>query len=596
MSEPTLASDPIRESVRKAYIEPIRTVLLLDDEYPTYGDEVSEDNGEAREDVGAAAALAKSIWKAYVDRGWLCDVEKDAGKGGDRISRSDLLVLDYMLDGQDPKPALDIVCELARSGYPNLVVVYTSKQTLDDVVLQIAAWIRGCSSGAEYLRQEGREDLIDTFEDSFDDEHSGLDSEILRLYLIGRGRQASKRAESILKLDGRALKGNLKFVVEAAITDGVNRAYRVPDSVPERKVAVAMSELKSKSPWVQSGNVFVAVVRKETDPTNSYGNQADRILQGLEDALVDWSPPLLRRVLAFGRSLVLRAGFEGEETAIFSAHRRAALLHYCLAAEDEHERTMRHKTVWRTLFDGVSSGMEDEVATYLADYSETDKSSPSGKALLEHVAKLSGSETVRSEAELIHGINAFLCSSPFELNHLTTGTVFQSNAEGHGKPETWICATPACDMEQRRHGSIYRWLHEMHPIRSFVAVRLSQIGYQGAKFTRSVLQADTGKYVFLDLESGLDTWRIHPTDESSVFSTELFLIDAETDVQQSGLFKAYRIVKGKGESALPIEVKEFDFVALAQLRKAYAERILHQVGHHLSRVGVDFISLPRSRK
>ena len=121
-----------------SYIRPIRSVLFVDDQFPTFG---AQGDGDFEE-----ADRARALWRACTSRGWLCDVDNapdwtDATRRG-RLTACDLLVLDLHLMKDDPRPALAIVRELASHPAPNLVVVYTAEEQLDMVLLRMAATAR----------------------------------------------------------------------------------------------------------------------------------------------------------------------------------------------------------------------------------------------------------------------------------------------------------------------------------------------------------------------------------------------------------------------------------------------------------------------
>ncbi|MFH1468574.1 MAG: response regulator receiver domain [Pseudomonadota bacterium] len=166
-----MSSSPAQEPVApviRAYLEPIRTVFLLDDQYPTF----AEDSANARE-----KSRARELWRACVGRGWLCDVgnrtERDSEKWLRRVETADLILLDYELKERDPEDSLLLLRHLARSPTPNLVLLYTQERDLDRVRRAVAATLRDPDLDEALLDLDGGrwDDIIDAarYEISADD-------------------------------------------------------------------------------------------------------------------------------------------------------------------------------------------------------------------------------------------------------------------------------------------------------------------------------------------------------------------------------------------------------------------------------------------
>src|SRR6516162_7280467 len=107
------------ERVLAAYLNPIRSVLVIDDDFSEYDAEAPS------EEIERASAL----WRACRERGLLCDIDDGAdlvgGQQAEHLLRSDLVILDYHLANQDPKWALDLLRQLADSDHASVVLVYT---------------------------------------------------------------------------------------------------------------------------------------------------------------------------------------------------------------------------------------------------------------------------------------------------------------------------------------------------------------------------------------------------------------------------------------------------------------------------------------
>ena len=129
--------------IEEAFIEPIRSVLMIDDDYPTY-DEILGQREESYR-TGAPkkswnqdpSRLRKQIREFRArSRPLLVDIHDGTNvTGSDEttvasyLHQTDLLILDYALDksrGEDGSQAIEILRSLMRNNHLNLVVVYTN--------------------------------------------------------------------------------------------------------------------------------------------------------------------------------------------------------------------------------------------------------------------------------------------------------------------------------------------------------------------------------------------------------------------------------------------------------------------------------------
>lgn len=128
-----------REAIKQAYVETIRTVLILDDKYPDY-DQIGNKLDPERYDVDSAVRL----WQGFRNKHRTCDIcSNSATVGAPYLDRLDLLVLDYDLQmddgGHKGKAAREIIRGLATSTRQNMVIVYTADDQFNDVQLAISA-------------------------------------------------------------------------------------------------------------------------------------------------------------------------------------------------------------------------------------------------------------------------------------------------------------------------------------------------------------------------------------------------------------------------------------------------------------------------
>ncbi|MBE9014388.1 hypothetical protein IQ250_29795, partial [Pseudanabaenaceae cyanobacterium LEGE 13415] len=116
------------EYLRRAFIDPIRFALLVDDEFPVYSKLIDEGSSQAFRQTPV-----KDLFEFCRRQGWLCDVESRPQSVVDfeehkHLHQSDLLILDWQLAGEnspDATQALRVLQRLAASDNFNLAIVYT---------------------------------------------------------------------------------------------------------------------------------------------------------------------------------------------------------------------------------------------------------------------------------------------------------------------------------------------------------------------------------------------------------------------------------------------------------------------------------------
>jgi hypothetical protein len=138
-------TDAYRKAVEKTFIGGLRNVFLVDDAFPTFADLQAGPRGARRfKETERAANLYRSFRKHHLP----CDFENTFHSGDlnmvERMRKCDLIVIDLHLDATetDPSRALHILRRLADADHFNTVVVYTKKEELNEVWLDIATNLR----------------------------------------------------------------------------------------------------------------------------------------------------------------------------------------------------------------------------------------------------------------------------------------------------------------------------------------------------------------------------------------------------------------------------------------------------------------------
>lgn len=562
-----------REEIREAYIAPLRSAVLVDDAFPRY-EQLIDLVGSTRESASYEYDAAKRVVNMCHSRALVCDVENRAtekltAEQLRRITKADLVVLDYHLtpsDQTDVRPALSVLQTLAESDHANLVVIYTNhelKIALRDVFVRF----RGIDAGVDFPAKYDDSDLTQ-WDPSFD-----VDS--LFAYLAdpkalgGLMKAVTDELESL-----GVAKQDVAAVTRAGVERWLQANYKHVDA-PQRVVdpLVARSAETDTTPWVQFKNVFVAFVSKKDADVD--------LIDALEAALTAWNPGVLRLVLSNARNRMLQRGFAYERIVAGSPERQIGLLYHALGGE-EPDAAIRLQDMLRRLFDSARLELAADSAEFGAQlikrHMDTAPIAPEEanertRFYIEHGRAMAHVESSGTDAQIIGALNAFLCSRPFDGSHLFAGTVFR----GEEDSSWWVCAAPSCEIVPREPKADKTWHSEIHPSLPMQALRLEE----ATSLEAALAKATEAKHIFIQVDGRTVALRVLEQGSSQPRPEMLILRDAgRLDVQQT--FKAFAIVKGP-------EFRLKTFRIIAQLRNEYADRLLHQTGQHVSRIGVDFV-------
>ena len=360
----------------------LRTVLVFDDQFPTYADLIERSDtalAEFRE-----SARAGRLYRYFHSLQMPCDVENDvrildAGQV-ERIRKSDLIVLDYHLTATetDTSHSTRIICQLADTKHFNTVVLYTREPDLERVWLDLACSLRGgwceprdllaalpAASLTASLSQPNPLTEWNRLEDG-DVELPDPPVELLRAYVTADVRDPAQSFRSArpeydammqelqaLGVHPRDCKPIVEALVHRAILGRVaERTYR---DAPTLAKAVRGQVSTDGSIWLQSDNCFVALMRKAPEldapaPTeaaeatgaevrgpgstaHTRGVDADPegIIDGLDRALIAWAPSYLQIVISEIQNLLELEALATEDAHLRDPETLVGLSYYVLA-------------------------------------------------------------------------------------------------------------------------------------------------------------------------------------------------------------------------------------------------------------------------
>lgn len=594
-----------REFIKEAFIDPIRTAVIIDDEYPTLDELLIDVEPAAKKNAQDAAREVKKnenksrvqkivkFCRAQQPTPWLVDVHdgRTPTPEGEvasvsHLESSDLLVLDYHLDGNvGSDKAINILRRLAGNGHFNLVVVYTKDRdatgtgidrTINEIAISLAS--PATKFNIPSPRERAYEKKIEAWEEVEEDIFVKLLDSLDEVAYLKVLHQNDCVWENVKKIPELANLG--EYLV--AIPEGIKIT---PDQVLELLMHKRQSLLKEKMSsdyfgkvtigkqsddvnWIRADSLFVTVVSKEHEP--------ETIPSKLLDALEAWDPVPHRLIMSKMRNSLVSSGGMAESHILMNRHLQASWLAELLEEDDAKRRTSVRQSVarhWESLGGKIEPGVLDfagKIANHLSK--SADKNT-----LFSRFDKYAAFD---QKIDLHMHMNIHACSKPVDGHHLSTGQVLRVGPEGHR--QYWLCLTPLCDLEPAQ-SEMKGWSKRLGDWLPFKAVRLYPADKEIA-----LGMASRGYHLFLNEDCDQKVFTFSETNQNSISPTlgwEQFFAKNQGRFDSDNSFDIASIGKN---GDLSFEQKTA--VVVAQIRYEYALNLMQKLGSHLSRVGLDFVS------
>lgn len=590
-----VADTTYKELIEEVFIDPIRTVVVIDDQFPSLDSLIAMKlkSAGAWDGKDDDAIKVQSIldFCRQKDRPWLVDVH-DGRKVDDiniapYLQHSDLMILDYHLEEGDENgnKAINILRELAGNDHFNMVVVYTkgyekTGEGIDKVVREIALGLTFPDSCFGLTGEE-----IDQVSSAIAD-WEVEDDKILskfkehiseRLYLLCM-RYGSKSAtktpegESICELwKGRPEGVNLELqhLINWLL---LNKQKEIADQLSKDYLGVVDLDIKEGViNWVRTDRLFITVIGKDHAP--------EEIPDKLVAAINEWCPMPHRLLMAKMRALMDEHGAVAEAEVLSNEYIQAGWLKEVLESSDENQKQVVKNTVnrhWESLGDVLLKDVDiftDRLVTYLKSQSE------------DEILKTHCYVDLKAESiNILKHINHYNNAKPIEGNHLTTGHVLE--LERTGEKEYWVCLSPACDLVpgQKESG----WFGRLKDYMPFVAVSIKPV-----KVTTALAAANENIFLFLNVHNEIEAFTFYPDGNiksnpswEQLFARNQgkFIMNNPPEIEVGFVY---------GNDALELRLENTKARVVSQLRYEYALNLLQRLGVTLSRIGLDFQNMKK---
>lgn len=579
-----------QDLIKEAFIDPIRTVMVIDDEYPTLQELLQQSDSKKLENSNNIERLMKISEMCHTSHKWSLDVfNGQAPKIGeednipDHLNHSDLLILDYHLDGQPPSDdgsrARKIIKKLDSNNHFNIILVHTKGDDGEiigiyedilfdlnpitipdylnlntDVIDKINFWLDENEDGSEYLWLDKSINYPKT--------------KILRLLESNDEKLSTqiRNPEHLFhsyhtEIDSlsKDMNVDIKDLVQWRLLELCNQ-QKIMFSAHSRNDLNWGWEDSSGINYISTGRVFISVVRKvSTDPKAE-------LFDALCNSLNQFNAPPMHLLMAKIRHEIDERGFEQAQNIISNRPAQAGWLYNLLYQSDDafaHDKAI--DLHWEQLGRASKSSLRSFSQRMFVTLAKEDNA--------REIVKDFFRECIDNADESCGHLNAFTCSMPVVSKHLNTGTVFRFNEE------YWVCLTPACDLVP---GQKAQWTDRIGD-RSLAckAVKLHEVSLSLANS-----KASTNEYIYLNLEGSksINTFSFAVSANANpVWDT--FFVNNQGQFSDDGVISLSCVRDFEGSLQLVSYVAN----VVAELRYEYALNLLQRLGSNQTRVGLDFI-------
>lgn len=542
-----------QQLVAKTFLDPIKNVLVIDDQFPSYNDMTEQNIKEM--DI----PRARDIFNFFQDEHeFFCSFQNKFEDGrAKRISKtlnnSDLIILDYHLNkNDDSKLALEIIDEIAKSSNFNLIIVYTAAANDNPARTIFEILVHLCHID-EWKAHDEIKDFVYS-EDRYSEILNSVTVEHAIEFICGGNKnlkELSTKANIIIPLDKKkTIKAN----------DIVN--YALYDKYPELKCAIGthrniIADIGS-FPYIKGNNFFITVAGKDSVKPH-------KLWEHLEHSLKAWHPePVLLTLQGLLNELHNNAPKHIDAVLKDEDMVKGWLLH----ATKDVESPGNLKRLANNLMSELSTSVTDH-------FFEANKNNFSPDKFK---SDLCDSNVIK----VIHALNRYLCTyNTVFANHLTTGIVLFN--ENINEKEYWLVLNCSCDLVP---GQKFPWKENTtKPWQPFTAVKMVC-----SSCAKHLAKAEHGECIFINHKNQNLALQFR-NDSNPNPHYEVFYAKNEGRFTYSKKLNARRFVIDKAK--LSPTLKPMKFEVIAQLRYEYACRFLQMLVSNKGRIGVDFVSLPK---
>ncbi|MFZ8144783.1 response regulator receiver domain [Alteromonas macleodii] len=581
--------------VRKAYIDPIKSVLAIDDQY--YSLDGLLDSIQRNTHLTENTELSRQLetLRMVRSRNWLADMHDGQGDPTifERLHQCDLLLLDYHLDKanpDDPEQALNILSKLNENHHFNLVIVYTAAENLKEVRTEIFSKLSSDESNIFNIEKEYINDLIKEWEEEGESYTEEMLEKISKADL-----ELALTKPSTLNDDEtfEALFTPIELILDSneiqLPCEEKNKLYikllelKIQECKSNGdfsgKASVSRSDDVSPSIWLRTDKLFIAIVSKqEVSPSD--------LIDCLENAIENWSPTCHRLLLSKIKQELDDNGQSFENEILKCKYTNAGWLEQFTNTDEFGNGT--HLTISR-LMEGLSSSLHQnkELNDYANDLKQYIELETFDKVMVKESNDTFNSRE-SSEAIKMH-LNSYICSQQPVGKHLMPGHIIEWKE--NSTTEYFVCLTPACDLVPRTAKGWKERLGDIFPVK-LLKLEPHEDHYHNAKGRRKLAgEIVTGNHLFLKIDSKIRGFSYSVDFKSNPHWEQCYVENrGKTSIENEELSISLARTRFNPAS-LCLDNRFFKCRVVGHLRYEYAVNLINKLGTSLTRVGLDFVNL-----
>lgn len=587
-----------KDLVFEAFVHPLRSVLIIDDEYPTW-DKIQDNSQQL------SWTNAKSVIKNFRSKHpfMIVDIEdklnlddKDEDGWSNHLTQSDLIILDYNLGNHDNTTSVRFIHKLLSNDQFNMVVVHTTEKDLavpfSHIIANLVESYCNMADSKELIIEYNSIITSIGFDNIFNtDKIDYIVDKIMAPRIYAHTRSFDNLSLAFDKIESKVCGiefEQLKIHLKKMHLSKENRKglfFWIINNFESKYINANLSDkfvnvksCSSKPPmWIRTDKGFITFANKQTDLD---------LLEVLKNALINWNPTPTRLISTILRSVISRQGVQAED--------------YAMSRKWAHGRffkLLKNKNI-------DNSGLL--IDEYLDRHFETlmykigsDIKKFSYKLLALNITD----EQIKNYYDMNDGTNKLFMMhynsyiSCFEetltSDHLTLGHVFKLPFDSNC---LWICLSPACDMvpNQGSEKGILSIVPNHH--KSFIAARLKLV--TGKDLTD--INPNSNNHIFISVDDNVFPYEI----DSSISPKWLFFLYdinesfvVKNDIVTLNLMYLQESIDSPNNLNLTptvvtpvVKPTVVTATIVAQLRPKYAINFAQKLGTSMMRVGLDYVA------
>lgn len=584
------------ELIGEAFIDPIRSVLIVDDDYPTMHEILLEpEEREKRfshKDWNRTPKDRQKVQKVIEEfrrptSPYLLDVHDGTSPSEDTDERqvhtlhqTDLLILDYQLDKSkegDGSKAVRIAREALANKHFNLILVHTQEE-LERVFHN---FVIGLNIPRFNLAPSDVSVDVQTFLDEWEDELIAAVGDAQYSWTTAK-KNASDGALNQAIQSGKAPWGDVRALLSRELNKrgewlaAVKHALHIfEDSQKERFSDVELGAAywgDGEIKFIRASRGFIAFKSK---------NDGEELLPAVRRALIAWNPRPPRLMLTKLRAEMNERGIEVQDDALGEPDVGAMWYRRVLEADEQNLDWIVNSTV-RNHAEQLLDRLLPQVSAFAKRIRTVDSNRKPLEAVKDHFGIDLNDPAAVMKAKMGH--NAFVGSKSPKSPHLELGHILRI------ADDYWLCLTPACDMVPKVHRG--RPSDRMDGMKRFTALKLVKKSHKDA-----ILAANRGGHVFANLlnKDGSSERLAFAATVDPGASPAWMMMYVQNDgylAQNTNppLCTVTYVSPPKSKRTKTLQMRHTEAVVCGMLRYEYALEVQSRFITSQSRIGLDFVS------